>query len=86
MLDYLDHRKGDIIYLIFSRFRDQKTRKLCHMRVALQVFIKPGSYKIGPQSTGTHDQFDPKFSNNEVEWSTKERGATTLCALLIKAE
>lgn len=67
-------------------FRDQKTRKLYHVRVALQVFIKPGSYKIGPQSTGTHDQFDPKFSNNEVEWSTKERGATTLCALLIKAE
>lgn len=77
---------SEILLLLNFRYRDSKTKKTHHMRVAFQVCIKPGSYKIGPQSIGTHEQFDPKFSNNEVEWSTKERGATALCALLIKAE
>ena len=63
-----------------------KTKKVHHARVAFQVCVKPGSYKIGPQGIGANEQIDPKFNNNEVEWATKERGATVLAALLIKLE
>ena len=70
----------------FCRFRDSKSKKLRQVRVAFQVSVKPGSYKIGPQSLGANEQIDPKFDNNEIEWLTKERGATVLSALLIKME
>ena len=55
-------------------------------RVAFQVCVKPGSYKISGQSVGLNEQIDPKFSNSEVEWATKEKGAITLCAMLVKLE
>ena len=29
---------------------------------------------------------DPKFSNSELEWSTKRRGVTVLVGLLVKVE
>ena len=65
---------------------DPKTRKTYHVRVAFQVYLKPGSYKIGQQTLGVNEQIDPKFTNNELEWSTKERGSTMLSALLVKIE
>lgn len=52
----------------------------------MQVYVKPGSYKIGPQTIGANEQIDPKFQNNELEWSTKERGSIILYGLLIKIE
>ena len=72
--------------LPFSSFRDSKSKKLRQARVALQVSVKPGSYKICPQSIGANEQIDPKFDNSEIEWATKERGATVLAALLVKIE
>ena len=75
-----------LIHKSLFRFRDPKTKKLLQARIAFQVHVKPGSYKIGPQSIGANEQIDPKFSNNELEWSTKERGATIISALLIKVE
>lgn len=69
-----------------SRYRDPKTKKMQSARVVFQVCVKPGSYNIGPQTVGANEQFDPKFSNTEVQWSTKEKGATILRALLIKVE
>ena len=54
--------------------------------MVFQICVKPGSYKIGPQTVGANEQIDPKFSNTEVQWSTKEKGATILCALLVKVE
>ena len=65
---------------------DPKTKKVHHVRIAFQVNVKPGSYKIGPQSIGANEQIDPRFSNNEIEWSTKERGSVLLHSLLIKVE
>ena len=29
---------------------------------------------------------DPRFSNSELEWSTKRRGVTVLVGLLVKVE
>ncbi|KAL3861342.1 hypothetical protein ACJMK2_007378 [Sinanodonta woodiana] len=65
---------------------DPKTKKTYYARVAIQAWVKPGSYKIGPQSIQANEPIDPRFSNNELEWSTKERGSTMIQALLIKIE
>ncbi|XP_013389393.1 uncharacterized protein LOC106158081 isoform X1 [Lingula anatina] len=55
-------------------------------RVALQVYIRPGSYDVGDQTIGETKPIDPKFDNQEIEWSTKERGSTILYGLLVKLE
>jgi len=56
--------------------------------------VKPGAYKVSSAHiTDTDDDdcaadqpIDVKFSNSELEWSTKERGATSLSALLIHVD
>ena len=74
------------------RYTDPKTRKLHQARVAVQLCVKPGAYKVGSAHIsdtdvdGTVEQIDAKFSNSELEWSTKERGSTSLCALLIRID
>ena len=73
------------LFFLF-RFTDPKTKKTHQAQVAFQVWVKPSSYKVGPSSIGSNEQFDPRFSNNEIEWSTKERGSTMLASLLIKVE
>ena len=56
-------------------------------RVAFQVLIKPGSYKVARETLGCgHKPIDDEFDNSEIEWSTKEYGTTVLYGLLIKAE
>ena len=52
----------------------------------LQTYIRPGSYKTSAQTLGVAEQIDPHFSNTELEWATKERGAIVLGALLLKVE
>jgi len=54
--------------------------------MTFQVYVKPGSYKVGSQSIAANEQIDPRFNNSEVEWTTKERGATVLSALVVKIE
>lgn len=70
------------------RFRDTKTRKLHQVLIATQICIKPGSYKVTPAAAGqtVGEQIDASFNNSELEWSTKERGAMVLCALLFRVE
>ena len=46
--------------------------------------VKPGSYKIAQDVIGDNDKFDVKFSNSEIAWQTKEKGATRVCAMLVK--
>ncbi|ELT95486.1 hypothetical protein CAPTEDRAFT_101277 [Capitella teleta] len=67
-------------------YRDLKSKKMQSARVVYQVCVKPGSYKIGPQTVGANEQIDPKFSNTELQWSTKEKGAVILSALLIQVQ
>ncbi|XP_041377381.1 neuralized-like protein 4 [Gigantopelta aegis] len=69
-----------------QRFVDPKTKKIYQARVAFQLWVKPGSYKVGPETIATSDRIDPHFNNNELEWATKERGSTMLYALLLKVE
>ena len=79
------HKYPNLIILHF-RVTDPKAKKTYYVRVAFQVWLKPGSYKVGPQSVGANEQIDPKFVNTELEWSTKERGSIMLQSLLLKVE
>ena len=75
-----------VLYIYIYRYRDPKTRKTHSAMVAFQVCVKPGSYKVGAQTLDVNEALDPRFRSADLEWSTKERGATVLCALLIKVE
>ncbi|KAI8506781.1 hypothetical protein Bbelb_152220 [Branchiostoma belcheri] len=70
-----------------QRFEDDG--KVYKARVAFQLCIRPDSYTIGPETVGARrrgETIDPLFSNDELEWSTKERGGTALYGLLVKLE
>ncbi|XP_062372617.1 neuralized-like protein 4 isoform X2 [Sardina pilchardus] len=68
------------------QFRDPRSHR-CHLaQVAFQVCVRPGSYKAGPQTLGLSEPLDPRFSNTEIEWVTKERGGTLLYGLLVRVE
>ena len=56
------------------------------MRVAFEIFIAPGSYKVGKQTIGLTEQIDPGFSNDEIEWTTVQQGSNVLYGLLVKLE
>ena len=69
--------------LYFCSHRDPKLKKLFKARLAFQVYVKPGSYKVAQDVVGDNNIFDVKFSNSEIAWQTKEKGATRICALLV---
>lgn len=48
--------------------------------------MRPGSYKVCTQSLTLPEPLDPRFSSAEIEWVTKEKGATVLYGLLIRVE
>ena len=65
---------------------DEETKTIYNSQVAFQVLIAPGSYEVG-QSTVEEDYcFDPRFSNQEIEWATNQRGSIVLYGLLVKLE
>ncbi|TFJ96250.1 dimethyladenosine transferase [Platysternon megacephalum] len=67
-------------------FRDPKSQRPHGAQVAFQVCVRPGSYKPGPPSAGAPEPPDPRFSPAELEWVTKEKGATVLYGLLVRVE
>ncbi|CAM2110649.1 unnamed protein product [Caretta caretta] len=68
------------------QFRDPKSQRQHGAQVAFQVCVRPGSYKPGPPSAGAPEPPDPRFSAAELEWVTKEKGATVLYGLLVRVE
>ena len=49
--------------------------------------VKPGSYRIGPETVGLGKRrLDPHFTNDQLEWSTANRGAVILTGVLVKLE
>ena len=67
-------------------FQDPSTNKSFSSKAVLQLCINPDSYQVGPQTIGATSDIDPKFSNQEIEWSTKERGSIILYGLLVKLD
>nr|XP_006813437.1 PREDICTED: neuralized-like protein 4-like [Saccoglossus kowalevskii] len=65
---------------------DPKSHSWQVARVVFQICVKPGSYKCGPPSVGANEPIDPQFSNNEIEWYSKEKGAIILQSLLVKID
>uniref|UniRef100_A0A4W5JQU5 Neuralized-like protein 4 n=1 Tax=Hucho hucho TaxID=62062 RepID=A0A4W5JQU5_9TELE len=67
-------------------FRDPRSHRCHQAQVGFQVCVRPGSYKVGPQTLGASEPLDPRFSNTEIEWITKDQGGTLLYGLLIRVE
>ncbi|KAI8506482.1 E3 ubiquitin-protein ligase mib1 [Branchiostoma belcheri] len=59
--------------------------KTCEAKVALQLYIKPDSYKVGA-STVARRNIDKWFGDSEIEWSTDRHGVIILYGLLVKLE
>ena len=74
-----------MLLLLFS-FVDPVTKKTLNAKVVLQLYINPNSYLVGPQTIAASSEIDPMFTNQEIEWSTKERGSIILYGLLCKLE
>jgi neuralized-like protein 4 len=63
-------------------------------KVAFQLEVHPGSYKVGPPTSKMQDTDqspltkppDTHFKLDETEWLTKERGNTAITALLIQLQ
>ena len=70
--------------LPFHSFIDPVAKKEVSAQVALQVLIRPGSYQVGKTTVEQVQPFDANFSDEELEWSTKERGAVIVTGLLVK--
>ena len=70
--------------LCLYSFTDPVTKKTVTAQVALQVLIRPGSYEVGKTTVERTQPFDANFSDDELEWSTKERGAVVVTGLLVK--
>ncbi|XP_078583959.1 neuralized-like protein 4 [Branchiostoma floridae x Branchiostoma japonicum] len=81
---------GHDLYATTKRFHDvTHSRKVYKARVAFQLCIRPSSYKVGPETVGAKkrkETIDPLFKNEELEWSTRERGGHALYGLLVKLE
>uniref|UniRef100_A0A8C4EJU5 Neuralized-like protein 4 n=1 Tax=Dicentrarchus labrax TaxID=13489 RepID=A0A8C4EJU5_DICLA len=68
------------------QFQDPRSHRCHQAQVGFQVCVRPGSYKVGPQTLNHSEPLDPRFSNSEIEWITKEQGGTLLYGLLIRVE
>ena len=77
---------GCAVYAKKQSYTDPVTKKTVSAQVALQVLIRPGSYDIGKTTVERAQPFDANFSDDELEWSTKERGAVVVTGLLVKIQ
>ncbi|XP_023215732.1 neuralized-like protein 4 isoform X1 [Centruroides sculpturatus] len=77
---------GNNLFSPQYEFIEPKTRKVVYAKAAFQVYVRPGSYTVGPQRLGAREPIDTHFSNGDLEWRTKECGATILHSLLIRLE
>ncbi|XP_070552622.1 neuralized-like protein 4 [Ptychodera flava] len=67
-----------------KKFKDAQSGQKYTASVALQVCIRPNSYKVGKDTVGASQPFDPRIDNQNIEWFTKERGSIILYGLLVK--
>ncbi|KAK2160291.1 hypothetical protein NP493_1657g00048 [Ridgeia piscesae] len=65
---------------------EEESKTVYNSQVAFQVLIAPGSYEVGKATVEEDHCFDPRFSNQEIEWATEQRGSIVLYGLLVKLE
>lgn len=71
-----------------QEYRDGTTGKVCKVRVALQLLVKPGMYRTGPshRQVDVNELLDQNLGTENVEWYLLNQGSVVLTALLIKIE
>ncbi|XP_010572600.1 PREDICTED: neuralized-like protein 4, partial [Haliaeetus leucocephalus] len=74
--------KNAFVALDLYGFRDPGSQRAHGAQVALEVCVRPGSFRAGPPSLRPPEGLDPA----ELEWVTKEPGATVLCGLLVRVD
>uniref|UniRef100_A0A3B4YF25 Neuralized-like protein 4 n=1 Tax=Seriola lalandi dorsalis TaxID=1841481 RepID=A0A3B4YF25_SERLL len=52
------------------QFRDPRSHRCHQAQVGFQVCVRPGSYKVGPQTLGHSEPLDPRFSNSRSKTET----------------
>ncbi|XP_078620256.1 uncharacterized protein LOC144887131 [Branchiostoma floridae x Branchiostoma japonicum] len=77
------HYAGLPAYAKASSFTHRGTNY--EAKVALQLYIKPGSYKVSA-SMVARKNIDKKFSDSEIEWSTDRHGVIIVYGLLVKLD
>ncbi|XP_077870572.1 neuralized-like protein 4 [Saccoglossus kowalevskii] len=77
---------GHDAYASSVMWKDKRTGIIYKAKVCFQVWIRPDSYKVGPETVGAESTIDDYFSNDELEWSTAERTAVVPYGLLVKLE
>ena len=75
-----------LVDILFNRFVDWATGENFNAKVVFRLYIKPDSYHVGPQTIGATEEIDLRISNQEIEWSTKQRGAIVFYGLLLKLD
>ena len=60
--------------------------KTYQAQAVLQTLIKPETYEVGRQTLDLKVQIDPRFSNDELEWSSKQRGAIIIYGILLRLQ
>lgn len=75
-------------FFYLFRYRDGTTGKVCKVRVALQLLVKPGMYRTGPShpQVDVNELLDQNLGTENVEWYLLNQGSVVLTALLIKIE
>jgi len=69
--------------------RGSTATKRVKVKVAFEVDVHPGSYKVGPptmlppSAAAAPEKIDAHFKPDEVEWLTKERGNTVITGILV---
>ena len=70
-----------------KKFQNRQTGTAHIARVALMVSVEPGSYKVGEtQGLEGVNRWEAGLDPEEREWVSKERGNTSMAALLVKIE
>jgi neuralized-like protein 4 len=71
----------------FYRFIDSRTRRRLNAKVAFQILVQPGSYKVGSPTHEVPTDFAGRdFDLDNIQWSTKEQRNIHVSALLVKLD
>ena len=71
-----------------SRYRDGTTGEVYRAQVALQLLVKPGSYRAGysHRDMDANELLDQNLGTENLEWYLENQGSVVLTTLLIKNE
>ncbi|XP_077870579.1 neuralized-like protein 4 [Saccoglossus kowalevskii] len=72
------------IYSVPEWWNDNETGVSYEARMVFQVWIRPGSYTIGPQTIGANYKVDRHFTNDELVWTTTNQDDVIPYGLLIQ--